>query len=57
MLMIKVWEINTVLERSKLVRTQADLTNLRDRMQKMDIVDICTHEKANTKRRYTNLQS
>ena len=42
-------ENNTVLERSKLVCTQADMTNLKDRMQKMDIVDICTRERANTK--------
>ena len=37
------------MERSKLVCTQADVTNLKDRMQKMDIVDICTRERANTK--------
>ena len=42
-------ENNTVMERSNLVCTQADMTNLKDRMQKMDIVDICTREKANTK--------
>ena len=35
-------ESNTVMERSKLVCTQADMTNLKDKMQKMDIVDICT---------------
>ena len=35
-------ENNTIMERSKLVCTQADMTNLKDRMQKMDIVDICT---------------
>ena len=29
--------------------TQADMTNLKDRMQKMDIVDICTRERSNTK--------
>ena len=33
-------ENNTVAERSKLVCTQADMTNLKDRMEKMDIVDI-----------------
>ena len=37
------------MERSKLVCTQADLTNLNDRMQKMDIVDICTRKRSNTK--------
>ena len=40
---------NTNMERSKLVFTQADMTNLKDRMQKMDIVDICNRETANTK--------
>ena len=33
-------ESNTVMERSKLVCTQTDMINLKDRMQKMDIVDI-----------------
>ena len=42
-------ESNTIMERSKLVRTQADMTNLKDRRQKMDIVDICTRERANKK--------
>ena len=42
-------ENNTILERSKLVCTQADMSNLEDRMQKMDIVDFCTRERANAK--------
>ena len=42
-------ENNNIMERSKHVCTQADMTNLKDRMQKMDIVDICTRERANTK--------
>ena len=42
-------ENNTVMDRSKLVCTQADMTNLKDRMQKMYIVDICTRERSNTK--------
>ena len=41
-------ENNTVMERSKLVCTEADMTNLKNRMQKNDIVDICTRERANT---------
>ena len=41
-------ENNTVMERSKLVCTQTDMTSLKDRMQNMDIVDICTRERANT---------
>ena len=40
---------NIIMERSKLVCTQADMTNLKDRMQKMDIVDSCTPERTNTK--------
>ena len=48
-------ENNTVMERSKLVCTQADLTNLKDRMQKMDIVDICTRERSNTKWKFYKL--
>ena len=39
---------NTFAERTKLVCTQVDMTNLNDKMQKMDIVDICTRERANT---------
>ena len=45
----------TVMERSKLVCTQTDKTNLKDRMQKMDIVDICTRERANTKWKFYKL--
>ena len=41
-------ENNTVMERSKLAYTQADMTNLKDREEKMDIVDICTRERSNT---------
>ena len=35
-------ENNTNMERSKLVCTQADMNNLKDKMQKMDNVDICS---------------
>ena len=48
-------ENNTILDRSKLVRTQADMINLKDGMQKMDIVDVCTREKANTKWKFYKL--
>ena len=48
-------ENNTVMERSKLVCTQADMTNLKDRMQRIDIVDICTRERANTKWKFYEL--
>ena len=48
-------ENNTVMERSKLVCTQADMTNLKDRMSKMDIVDICARERSNTKWKFYKL--
>ena len=35
-------ENNTIMERAKLVCTQADMTNLEDRMERMDFVDLCT---------------
>ena len=50
-----VHENNTIMERSKLVCTQADMTNLKDRMQEMDIVDICTRERSNTKWKFYKL--
>ena len=46
------------MERSKLVCTQTDMTNLKNRMQKMDIVDICNRERVKTKWKFykvTNL--
>ena len=42
-------ENNTIMERSKLVCTQTDMTHLKNRMQKMDIVDTCTRDRANRK--------
>ena len=51
-------ENNTVMERSKLVCAQADMTNLKNRMQKMDIVDIRSREVSNKKWKFdkqTNL--
>ena len=48
-------ENNTIVERAKLVCTQAVMTNLKDRMQKMDIVDIYTRERANTKWKFHKL--
>ena len=43
------------MEWSKLVCTQTDTTNLKTKMQKMDIVDFCTRERANTKWRFYRL--
>ena len=42
-------ENTTIMERAKLVCTQADMTDLKHRIQKMDIVDLCTQERTNTK--------
>ena len=50
-------ENNTVMERSKLVCTPADMTNPKDRMQNMSFVDICTQERSNTKRKFHKLRS
>ena len=51
-------ENNTIMESSKLLCTQVDMTNLKDRLQKMDFVDICTPKRTNTKwklYKFTNL--
>ena len=42
---------NTVMEKSKLVCTPDDIVNLKEKLQKMDIIDLCTRERANTKRK------
>ena len=42
-------ENNTLMERSKLVCTPDDIINLKEKLQKMDTVDRCTRERANTK--------
>ena len=42
-------ENNTIMERAKLVSLRADITDLKERMQKMDIVNLCTRERSNTK--------
>ena len=39
---------NTFMEKSKFVCTQVDITNVKDRMQKMDFVETCTPERAKT---------
>ena len=48
-------ENNTNMERPKLVCTQAEMTNLKDRIQKMGFVDICTRERTNKKWRFHKL--
>ena len=48
-------ENNTIMERARLVCAQVDVTNLTDRMQKLDIVDLCTRERANTEWKFYRL--
>ena len=43
------------MERAKLVCTQADMTNLKNKMQKIDNVDICTRERAKSKWKFYKL--
>ena len=47
---------NTVMEKSKLKCTQADETNLKDRMQKMHIFGICTEKDLVQSGNFTNLE-
>ena len=46
---------NTLMERFKLVCTPDDITNLKENLQKMDIVDLCTRERANTNWKFYKL--
>ena len=48
-------ENNTLMERSKLVCTPDDITNLKQKLQKMVIVDLFTQERANTKWKFYKL--
>ena len=48
-------ENNTVMERSKLVCTPDDITNLKAKIQKKDIVGLCKRERANTKWKFYKL--
>ena len=48
-------ENNTVMERSKLVCTPDNITNLKEKLQKLDIVDLCTRETAKTKWKFYKL--
>ena len=38
-------ENNTVMEKSKLVCAPDDIANLKEKLQKMDIIDLCTRER------------
>ena len=48
-------ENNTVKEIANLVCTQVDMTNVKDRMQKIDTVDLFTQERANSKWKFYKL--
>ena len=48
-------ENNTPMEWSKLVCTPDDINKLKEKIQKMDIVDLCTRERANTKWKFYKL--
>ena len=48
-------ENNTIMEKSKLVCTPADFVNLKEKFQKMDIIGLCTRERANTKWKFYKL--
>ena len=45
----------TLMERSKLLCTPDDITNLKEKLQKLDIVELCTRERANTKWKFYKL--
>ena len=50
-------ENNTLMERSNLACTPDDITNMKEKLQKMVIVDLCTRERANTKWKFYKLTS
>ena len=41
-------ENKTVIERSKLLCSPGNITNLNEKLQKMDFIDLCPRERANT---------
>ena len=43
------------MEKSKLVCTPDDITNVKEKLQKVDIADLCTRERANTKWKFFKL--
>ena len=48
-------ENNTVMERSKPVCTPDGITNLKDKSQRTDTVDLCTRERTNNKWKFYKL--
>ena len=45
----------TIMDKSKLFCLQGDRANLIEKLRKVDIVDHCTRERANSKWKYYNL--
>ena len=43
---------NTLFDKSILLCTKADLTTIQNKVNKQDIIEICTQERQNTKRRF-----
>ena len=50
-------ENNTIMEKSKLVCTPDDIVSLKEKIQKMDNIDLCTRQRANTKWKFYKLTS
>ena len=48
-------EINTLLDRSKLVCTHGDLAKLKDFLNKADVIESCSRKRMNTKWRFYKL--
>ena len=48
-------ENNTLLEQSKLVSNKDDMTKLKKILKKTDVIESCTKERSNTKRRFFRL--
>ena len=48
-------EYNTVLEKSKLVCAPDDIVNLKEKLQKMDLISLCTPERTKTKCKFYKL--
>ena len=48
-------EHNTLMERSKLVCTPDDIIDRKEKLQKMDTVDLCTRGRAKTKWKFCKL--
>ena len=50
-------ENNTLLDRSKLVCTRDDMANLKDFLNKTDVIESCSREKMNTKWRFYKMKN